>query len=428
MDFAVVSNFAVALGMGLLVGMQREWSASHTVGVRTFACIALLGALLATLPAPASTWCLAAGLVSLAALLVLVNLSNLRRPDPDVGVTTEVAALVVYCVGAAAGFGLTLPAVVIGGTTALLLQWKQPLHNLIARIGENDFKAIAHLVLIALVILPVLPDKTYGPYDVLNPYRIWLMVVLIVGISLCAYAAQRILGAGQGSVVSGILGGLVSSTATTVSYARQTRTTPELASLAALVIMLASAVVNLRALFEIGVVAPRLLSHAILPFGALTVVMFLLCLPVYFVSRRQRVSPPKSDNPTQLKAAVVFGLLYAVILFAVAAVKHNFGHQALYVVAAISGLTDMDAITLSTAKLFNERSLPASTAWRVILLAMMSNLVFKGTAAMALGSPRLALYVVTLFLLTLSAGGLLFVFWPEWTLDLLKFFGTPAPA
>lgn len=418
MDSSALESLAIALGLGLLVGMQREWSDSQTAGVRTFALLTLFGALVAQLPEPTGAWCAAAGVLPVAALLVLANVAKIKQGETELGLTTEAAVLVMYAVGVAAGFGEIVPAIFVGGLTALLLHWKQRIHGLIDRIGESDFRGIAHLVLIALVILPVLPDDTYGPYDVLNPQKIWLMVVLIVGISLVAYAAQRLLGARQGSVLAGLLGGLISSTATTISYARQAAAAPQLTATAALVIMLASTVVNLRALFEVGVVAPGLLPYAIPPLGVLTLGMAALCGGLYFYARKDSVEPPKSDNPAQLKAAVIFGLLYAVILFTVTAVKERFGSQALYAVAVISGLTDVDAITLSAARLHQQGSLEPTTAWRVIMLAALANLAFKGVAAAVLGTRRLAIYIGVLFGLSIVGGAVLLWLWPETTLGL----------
>lgn len=423
MNAADLESLAIALGLGLLVGIQREWSDSETAGVRTFALLTLFGAVLALLPAPAGAWCAAAGLLPVTVLLALANVGKIKRGETDLGLTTEAAVLVMYGVGVAAGFGQTIPAVVVGGATALLLHWKRPIHGLIHRIGENDFRGIAHLVLIALVILPVLPDETFGPYNVLNPHKIWLMVVLIVGISLVAYAAQRMLGARQGSVLAGLLGGLISSTATTVSYARQTAAAPQLAATSAVVIMLASTVVNLRALFEVGVAAPGLLPYAIPPLAILTAWMAALSVIVYLVARKHQVEPPQSENPAQLKAAVVFGLLYAVILLTVAAVKEHFGNQALYAVAVISGLTDVDAITLSAARLHEQGTLEPSIAWRIIMIAIVANLVFKGAAAAMLGTRKLGGYVGALFGLSIVAGGALLWLWPDATLGLERLLG-----
>ncbi len=418
MDTSQLMGLAVALGLGLLVGMQREWKESATAGVRTFTLITLLGALTSTLGGGIAPWATAAGFLGIAALLVVANLAKLKNADVQLGLTTEVAALLMYAVGAAAGQGLIVPAVVVGGATAVLLHWKQPIHSFIDSMGESDLKGVFQLVLIGLVILPILPDETYGPYEVLNPYRIWRMVVLIVGISLCAYAIQRVLGDRIGAILGGLLGGLISSTATTVSYARRTAARPDSAWIAALVIMLASTVVNARALFEIGVVAPKLLSYVVPPLGILALSMSVLSGVVYFWARGQKFDESSNENPAQLQAAIVFGLLYAAVLFIVAVVKTHFGDRALYVVAVVSGLTDMDAITLSAAQMFREERIDGSTSWRIILIAMLANLVFKAGTVVVLGSRKLAWLIALFFSFTLVIGIALLMFWPDWTLEL----------
>jgi uncharacterized membrane protein (DUF4010 family) len=411
-------GIAVALGVGLLVGMQREWKASGTAGIRTFALLALLGAVLSQLGEEMAPWAVAAGMIAVVSLLVLANVAKISRDDKDGGLTTETAALLVYAIGAFAGQGYITPAVVVGGVTAVLLHWKQPIHSFIDSIGERDFRGIAQLVLIGLVILPLLPDKTYGPYDVLNPYRIWWMVVLIVGISLCAYLAQRALGNRMGALLGGALGGLVSSTATTMSNAKRPAHNANAAWLAALVIMLASTVVNARALLEVGIVAPNLLRYVVLPLLIHMAGMILLCIFTYSNARQENLEQPDTKNPAQLKVAMAFGLLYAVVIFVVAMVKTHFGDQALYVVAAVSGLTDINAITLSTAQLFDENRLSGETAWRMILIAILANLVFKAGAVAVLGSRNVIWRVSLLFGLSVALGIGILTCWPDWTLEL----------
>jgi uncharacterized membrane protein (DUF4010 family) len=418
MDSELLIGLAVSLGLGLLVGLQREWKDSGTAGVRTFTLITLLGALLASFSGNIAPWSIAAGMLGVTSLMVLANIGKVTNGDSEIGLTTETAALLMYSVGAAAGLGMIVPAVVVGGTTAVLLHWKKPLHALIDSLGEHDLKGVFQLVLIGLVILPVLPDETYGPYEVLNPYRIWKMVVLIVGISLCAYVAQRILGNKVGAILGGILGGLISSTATTVSYARRSASQPESAWLAALVIMLASTIVNGRALFEVGVVAPGMLKFVVPPLAILAGTMAILCGVIFFWSRGQEIHDTSQENPAQLKPAIIFGLLYAVILFVVAAVKTHFGDRALYAVAVLSGLTDMDAITLSAAQMFRDERIEGATAWRIIVIAMLANTVFKGGAVAMLGSRKLTLIIAVLFGLTVAVGIAMLLFWPEWTLEL----------
>ncbi|MCA9173656.1 MAG: MgtC/SapB family protein [Planctomycetales bacterium] len=405
---------AVALGLGLLVGMQRQRQESEIAGIRTFPFVTLLGAINAQLDTANARWLTSAGLLSVAFLLFMGNQAKLKRGAHAAGMTTEAAALLMYSVGAMLGAGFLGPAIAIGGACVVLLQWKEPLHGFARRLGERDFRAIMNIVLIALVILPVLPDRTYGPFHVLNPYRIWMMVVLIAFISLMAYVAFKVLGARVGAVLGGVLGGLISSTATTVSHARQTKTNPGAAAVAALVILIASTVVNARVMLEISVVAPRLVPAAFPPLVIMMGVMSGLSALLYLQVGREGAENPNRDNPTQLKAAIVFGALYALILLGVAAAKEYFGAGALYGVAIISGLTDVDAIALSTAELAKSERIEIATAWRVILLAIMSNLMFKGVAVALLGSRRLLAYIAVLFAISLATGGALLAFWPDW--------------
>lgn len=403
---------AISLGLGLLIGLQRQWKASEIAGIRTFPLITLLGTLSVVTNDGSVGWLSGVGLLAIALLLVIANAAKIRAEEYDFGMTTEVAVLLMYVVGCALGLGYTGPSVVTAGVAAVLLHWKDQLHGIVDSLTAGDLKAVMKLALIALVILPLLPDETYGPYDVLNPYDIWRMVVLIVGISMAAYVAYKLLGTRVGSVLGGVLGGLISSTATTVSYARQTKASPDLSPLAALVVLIASTIVNVRVLTEIGVVAPGLLKSALFPMGAMLLLMVAECVVLYLPLRSLQSEQPDHDNPAQLKPAIIFGALYAVILFVVAASKDIFGEQALYWIAGISGLTDVDAITLSTAKMFNEDRVEADTAWRVILLATMSNLVFKAGAVAMLGSRKLLLYVGVSFAIAIAGGALLLVFWP----------------
>jgi uncharacterized membrane protein (DUF4010 family) len=412
MDITAVEPLALALGLGLLVGLQREWSAHHLTGIRTFALITVLGALLGLLSPSLGVWLPVAGLCGVAALLIVGTILAFVGQHEEPGLTTEIAALVMYAVGLALALGQTELGLIIGGGVAVLLQWKQPLHKLVGRFSEPDVRAIFNLVLIALVILPVLPNRSFGPYGVLNPFEIWLTVVLIVGISLGGYIAYKFFGARAGTLLGGIFGGMVSSTATTVSYARRTRHAPESVGLAAFVVVVASTIVFARVIFEIAVVAPELLSAIAPPLVVVMLVMGVLALVMYWKRGGEAEQVPMDNDPSQLKAAVVFGLLYAVILFAVAAGQQWLGDRGLYLIAALSGLTDMDAITLSTAQLIKRGELEVDTGWRMILVASLSNLVFKGAAVAMLGHPRLLLRVSIAFGIVLLCGLLLLWFWP----------------
>jgi len=403
----------LAFGLGLLVGLQREWAASRLAGIRTFPLITAFGALCAVFfQHDAGPWVIAAGLATLASVFWMGNRAKISRGEADPGVTTEVAGLVMFLVGALVMAGHAALGVVTAGVVATLLQFKQPLHALVKRIGEDDLRALVRLVIIGMVILPVLPDRAYGPYEVLNPFRIWLMVVLIVGISMAAYVASRLLGQRVGTLLSGILGGLISSTATAVSYARRSTARADDAKLAALVIMIASTVVFARVLIEISIVAPEILRDVGPPLVAMMALMAIVSATAFMRSSSSPAGPATEAPPSELRAAVIFGLLYAGVLLAVAATKQHLGPTALYIVAALSGLTDMDAITLSTAQLVKSGTLETTTGWRLILLGGMTNLVFKAGAVALLGTPRLFVRIAVMFGISLAGGVGLMLFWP----------------
>ncbi len=412
MDYVDAEKLALALGLGLLVGFQREWTAHHVAGIRTFALITVLGTLLAMFLDVAGALPIVAGLVAVAAIIITGVFVKFADGDVEPGLTTLFAALVMYAVGVAVGLDLTEVGVIVGGGTAVLLHWKKPLHAFVQRLGEVDVRAIIQLVLIALVILPMLPNRSFDPYGVLNPFEIWLMVVLIVGISLGGYIGYKFLGAKAGTLLGGILGGLISSTATTVSYARRSRRSPEISSLAALVIMIASTIVFGRVIVEVAVVAPEILQDILPPLVAMMGLMAIIATALYFLRKSDAESFELDEDPSELKAAIVFGLLYAGVLFAVAVVKEHFGDAGLYVVSALSGLTDMDAITLSTAQMIKKDNLTVDTGWRMILIGALSNLVFKGVAVGVLGHRALLKRVSLAFGIGLIGGLLILMYWP----------------
>jgi uncharacterized membrane protein (DUF4010 family) len=341
------------------------------------------------------------------------NLAKMRNNAGDAGITTEVAALVMYLIGAYTMVGKLSVAVAVGAVVAVLLHLKESMHELAAKMEDRDVTAIMRFAVISLVILPVLPNQGFGPGGVLNPFKIWLMVVLIVGMSLAGYVAYKLLGEKAGSLLGGVLGGLISSTATTVSYARRAREAPETANLAALVIMVASSIALVRVLVEIGAVAPQRLREMAPPLAVMLGVMIALSAAMYlFVGRDKKAHITQPRNPAELKPAVVFAALYALVLLAVHVAHERFASTGLYVVAGISGLTDMDAITLTTANLVNKGEVDASRGWRAILLAGLANLLFKGGAVAVLGGIALTVRIAALFGLAAVGGAAIFFLWP----------------
>ena len=401
-------GLGIALAIGFIIGLEREWAENKPVGVRSFSLIAAFGGTSALLLPKAGGWVIAAGLLALALILVL----HVYRRKLE-GTTTLIAAFIVYLLGAAAVAGYWLPVIVLGGAVTVLLHWKKPLHSWVDRLGDRDIEIIVRFVLIALVILPVLPNRDIGPYSAFNPFTAWFMVVLIVAINLVGFVAFRLVGARTGGWLAGLLGGLVSSTATTISYAGLSKRERDLAPVAALVILVASAVVYGRVLFELAVVAPGLVSAMAGPAVAFTAVLLGLSAAIFAKVRSKADAVlPERENPARIRQALVFVALYVVILFGVAAARERVGGEAVYAIAFISGLTDVDALTLSVAQLHSDGKAAGFDSWRVIFLATLSNLLFKIAAASFLGSPELRRWMLGSGAVALTAGVCLLVFWP----------------
>ncbi|HEU4679433.1 MAG TPA: MgtC/SapB family protein [Terrimicrobiaceae bacterium] len=412
MDVVIFQQLVVSLGLGLLLGLERERRGPSIAGIRTFPIISLFGTVCAQVGEVFGGWVVAAGLLALTAVIVPANFIQRKSGNVDPGTTTEIAALLLYVVGALIAIGYFAAALVVAGVLAVLLHSKKPLHNFARAVGERDMRAIMLFVLLSLVILPILPNRDFGPYSVWNPFKLWLMVVLIVGISLGGYIAYKLFGARAGALLGGVIGGMVSSTATTVSYARRAGSEEALASLGAFVIMTASCVSVVRVLVEIAAIAPLHFGDIAWPLITMLAACVAIAAVLYFPSRNQATKMPEQKNPAELKPALIFGTLYAGVLLAAAVAKQHFGSAGLYIVAMISGLTDLDAITLSTAQLANSKQVEATVAWHVILIAVLSNLVFKFGIVAALGSARLTKRVGMAFGAALLAGLGILLLWP----------------
>lgn len=406
------SHLGIALGLGLLVGLQRESVASRLAGLRTFPLITLLGAVSGMLSQSAGPWVLAAGVLALAIVIFSGKETDTRSGHIDPGLTTEIAILLMYGVGALLIVGSPEIAIAIGGITAVLLHFKGELQTAVARLTARDMRVIMQFALISLVILPVLPDRTYGPYQVINPRNIWLMVVLIVGIGLTGYIGYKFFGQRTGLLLSGLLGGMISSTATTVSFSRQSKLSEPDCRTSTIVILIASTVVYVRVMFEMAAVAPALLHVAAGPIIILLLIG-LAAVAIFSVWRHKAgENLPEPTNPSELKSALFFAVLYAFVLFIVALTTDRFGNRGLYLVAFLSGLTDVDAITLSMAQLVRTDRLAATEAWKLIVAAILSNLAFKFGTVLILGARLLKVQISIVLTVTIIVGLVLIRFWP----------------
>lgn len=403
-------GIVLAIALGLLIGIEREWEDAKPIGMRSFALLGGSGGA-AVLLADRFGALLFAGAVLGICALIATQLFRVSRERAR-GLTTAVAAILTFLIGALAVAGLWLEAAFLAAFALLLLHWKDPMHYWVGKLGAEDIEILTRFALIALVILPLLPDATYGPLEVFNPFRSWLLVVLIVGLNILGYLLLRFARTGTGLWLAGVLGGLISSTATTISYAGMSRGRQRFGAAATLVILVASAVVYGRILLELAVVAPELVQYAVLPLLAHALVLLLVAGAVFFRSHTSSTDVPRQTNPARLGMAISIAAVYVVVLFAVAIAKEMIGDRAIYAVAAVSGLTDVDALTLSVAQLFAGGKLPADTAWRAIFLAALANLVFKTLVASVLGSAELRRWILASGGVAIITGAALLVLWP----------------
>ena len=383
--------FAISLAIGMLIGLERERTPSAKAGLRTFTLVALFGTLAALLSEQTDTaWVLAGGLLVVGGMMVA---AYARAPDlgDDPGTTTVAAIVLCYGLGAMVWYGYHQLAVMLAIVATVLLYFKAELHGITRSLTRRDLISFLQFAVLSLVILPLLPNQDYGPYRALNPYQIWWMVVLISGVSLAGYAALRIAGQRYGAPLMGLLGGLVSSTATTLVFARHARANAALTPLASVVILLANLVVLVRLGVIAAVVSPRLLT-ALLPVLGGGLIVGLLGTALLWRGLRSDGELPdlELNNPTEIRTALGFGLLYAAVLFAAAWLSDYAGSQGLYAVALASGLTDVDPITLSSLRLFGLGKLAQNQVVTAVALAFIANMAFKFGLILFIGGKLLA--------------------------------------
>ncbi|WP_435626864.1 MgtC/SapB family protein [Candidatus Ferrigenium straubiae] len=391
-------QFLTSLAIGLLIGLERERNPSTKAGLRTFALVAVFGTMAALLSTKlASPWLLIAGLIAVAGTIVAAYL-NSPREESDPGTTTIIALVLCYGLGAMVWYGLAKLAVMLAIGITALLYFKPELRGLSQKLTRRDLVAVLQFSVLTFIVLPILPNQNYGPYDAFNPHQAWLMVVLISGISLAGYAALHMVGTRYGAPLLGFLGGLVSSTATTMIYAKHGKSNQAMLNLAASVIVIAGMVVLLRLMVVSAAVA-----YGALP-GLLPVLagglLFGLLVALYNwrkLGKAAELYVPETTNPAELHAAIGFGLLYVAVLLGSAWMTDIAGSQGLYAVALASGLTDVDAITLSSLRLFNLGQLSEQQTVTAIALAVLANLAFKFGMVFFIGGRALAKQVATGF-------------------------------
>jgi len=416
----LLAAIVVSACLGALVGLVRQWSDRDAVsgqpadlsGIRTFSLWGVLGCVAAHLGESFSPALLPVvlGLIGLHAIAPLFRAVG----NGAAGQTSFVAMLLTCLAGVLVQRGSTQTAVLVATTTLLVIGLKQPIRTWIGRFTADDMRATLQFAAITGVILPLVPDRAFGPFGAFNPYSTWLMVVLISGLGFAGYLAMRLLGTRAGIVVTSLFGGLASSTATTLAFSRRSRDEPGFSEPYAVAVAAACSMMLPRVLVALSVLSPALALTLVAPFALMALPAVGYGAWLWFARRpgHHSVENPALANPLSLKTAVKFALLYAGIGFLVkAATSMQLLHSGLLPLSFVSGLTDMDAISLSVAGGHAGGTVPLTLAARAILVAAIANSLLKAALCAGLGSPELRRKAGGVLVATAlaGAGGMLLV-------------------
>jgi len=409
----LIQRFAAALAIGLLIGFERGWSkreqeaGDRIAGIRTFALSALLGALMGYLAQSWGVWAFGAGALSFGALIAVGQWLKYEERE-SLGLTTAVAALLTFALGAAAIIAPLALVASLAVITAFLLSVKVESHALLDRINRIELFATLRLLLVSVVVLPVLPNQGYGPWEALNPFQIWLLVVLILAISYTGYFAVRIAGAERGLLMNGLLGGLASSTAVAVNYGRFARSNPALEPVLAAGAAGAAGVMFPRLAVVAAIASPVLAQSVMWPLAASgAVACSLAALMAWRAPSTEGDKPTKAhlpDNPVNLMSAVKFGLFLTALMLGGRALKVWLGDAGVLALAGASGLADVDAVTLTIGSMRAGDEVGGQVAAAAVLLAAGVNTAIKPILIGIAGSWRLAVRVVLPLAGGLAAG------------------------
>jgi uncharacterized membrane protein (DUF4010 family) len=392
-------RLAVALAIGLLIGLERGWQTreesdhQRTAGLRTFALTGLLGGICGLMSVIASPIVLAAGLLAFTAALLTFSFLE-ARAEKNFSATGVVAGILTFMLGAYVAVGNQAVAVAAAVAMAILLALREVLHSWVRNLTWPELRSALMLLAMTFLLLPILPDRPIDPWEVINPAEIWLLAIFIAAISFAGYVAVRIFGDRAGIAVAAIAGGLASSTATTISFARLAREHPESTRLLAGGTLLSGATMVARIVVLAGVLKPQLLATLIWPTAAAGAVL-LIASGVLLWSEKNgaaKQSELKIKNPFDLGTVLKLAGLIGVIMLAAKAVTNDVGSAGLYLLAAVSGIADVDALTLSMAR-FAGGQVGFEQATVAILIAAGVNTVSKAVMATAIGGTGLGIIV-----------------------------------
>ncbi|MCG9608245.1 MgtC/SapB family protein [Vibrio harveyi] len=390
----LIWNLFVALLLGAIVGTQRGWvmrnsvEGSRVAGIRTFSLVGLLGGLVGILANLYTPLLLGFALIALVILACIAFVIQQRKSE-DISITGVVSLVITFVLGSLAVSGEPVLAAAAAVITAVVLDNKRELHQALQRLQEYELDAALRLLLISIVLLPLLPNQAYGPWNALNPYEIWWMVVLIASISFVGYFAIKIGGAKRGILFTSVFAGLSSSTALTLQFSHLSREQSSISPLLASGILLSCGTMFPRLLIVLSVINPQLVT---LLWPIVMIMMIALYFPAWWIWRRSEVGKVeqsnKQTNPLALQSVLFFGVVLAVIMLLSHALSDLFGNAGVLILSALSGITDVDAISLALGRQ-STQTLSVETAALGILIAASVNTVVKMGMVVAIGDKAL---------------------------------------
>lgn len=409
-DFDVFQKIVTGLLLGALIGLEREQDVpSKFAGIRTFALFGVLGAIGQVFFGDTIFFWILTGSIFLLIVAAYVTSSFKTK---TIGATTELAAISVYIMGILAGRGEFLLAVSLTLLVLIILHFKNPIHKFVHQISEEEITSTVKFMIIAFIILPLLPNKAYGPFEVLNPYLIWLMVVFISGISFASYLAIKFLGAKRGIGLTGFFAGLISSTALALSFSQESKKHPSIISPFVFALVLASSAMFFRVLIVLAVLNAALFQMLIIPLGAMGIVGSLIAFsywkkndPHKETEHHLQSHTEKLQSPFTIKPALTFAAVFMAILFLTKVALFYFGSKGLYVTSFLSGIMDVDAITVSLAKL-DQAGLSLKIIAFGIFIAAVTNTLSKGVILYIFGNKQVARPLMLVYLAMIATGGI----------------------
>ncbi|HTY90393.1 MAG TPA: MgtC/SapB family protein [Methanocella sp.] len=410
-DLLLLEKLSIALLIGLVVGLEREIAQESRqnvkfAGLRTFGIVGLIGGVSAYLSDQGFMLTVAVALLAIT-MLTVVAYYRASEISKHLGYTTEMALLATFLLGAAAYYDYTL-AIIFAIILTVILAFKDPLHEFTYGLPKEEFYDSLKFAIIAIVILPILYDQFnhgYGPLEAFNPYQLWLIVVIVSAISFIGYFLVKWFGADLGLALTGVVGGLASSTAVTTAMATRTKESKGIEYPAATSSTLANTVMFLRVLFLVAIFYPALVMHVILPLGAMFVSGVLVASYFYIRGRGDhKADPIKLSTPFSIGPALAFGVFVAVIMFVSKAALVYLGNYGLYLTSMFAGLADTNAITVSVSQLAASGTASISTAVIAIMLAVFVNVAVHSVYAFYFGTRKFGLYTAIMATVVIVVG------------------------